>query len=659
MNIAGLQLNVVVGDIAGNVEMAKAAINNVRNADLIVLSEMFVTGYPPRDLLLWDDFVEENIAATARLIAFTKEIPATCVFGCVETNPADGAKGLFNTLIVARGGKVLQRRYKSTLPTYDVFSERRYFEPGKPEDVQPVEIQLLDGTTAVVGFINCEEAWNDAEFWTRHEYNFDPVDLMVRRGAKHIVCINASPWRYAPTGADMGLTASAEESVAALRRRMIRKHCLDNGVGFTYVNQVGANDDIVFDGNSFAMNERGEIIAHAHHCAEDLMVFSTEDHPIREAIFTRPIEEDLMRVMILGVKDYFAKQPFLKSAWLGLSGGIDSALVAFLGTQALGTSRVTTLGLPTEYSSEGSVTDAQKLARRLGMDYFVVPIKEAHEAHRRSFNDTLDQMRLAGRSVPCGLKPGGLTDQNLQARIRDVTLMEWCNEFYGLMLLTGNKSESAVGYYTLYDMCGGLGVIADLYKTLVKRICTYINNTSREEIIPWNTINKPASAELAPDQKDSDSLPPYDWLDQILMRFIEDHHSSKRIIADLATVENEAKYANQTRDMGKVRNLQKRHHLDLQRGDQEPMEAGPVGARHQADPPALQVRMGSPNRPQGGALMRYVVVYHRMPYDNNSPAQKIVECDEPYQAYVAVYDHLTRLGNLVDVGFGLYGMHWV
>jgi NAD+ synthase (glutamine-hydrolysing) len=555
MLIAGLQLNVVVGDIAGNVERARKAINTVKHCDLIVLSEMFTTGYPPRDLLLWSSFIEENLAAKATLVELTKGFPGALVFGYVEKTPYDGAKSLLNAVCVAQRGKVLQQRYKTTLPTYDVFSERRYFEAGAEAGILPVEITLIDGSKVPIGVVNCEEAWNAAEFWQKHEYKFDPVRLMVQRGAKHIVCINASPYRYAP-GQD------GEESVSAIRRRIVREHCVNNGVGFTYVNQVGANDDIVFDGNSFAMNASGAVTAHAHHCAEDAMVFSRPGSAgIKESIFTRPIEEDLLRVLVLGTHDYFVKQPFLREAWLGLSGGIDSALVAFIGQQAIGSSRLITLGMPSEFSSEGSVSDARQIAQRLGLDYLLAPIKAPHHAFRQVFDDALGQLgqfrrgSLNGRVTATPIADSGVPDQNIQARCRDLMLMIGANRFDGLLLLTGNKSESAVGYYTLYDMCGGLGVIADLYKTLVKRLCVYINTTAREEIIPWSTIHKQPSAELAANQVDSDTLPPYDWLDRILMLFIEEQKSTAQIYEELGTVGNEAKYAKETHDMGRTRNL--------------------------------------------------------------------------------------------------------
>ena len=553
MKIACLQLNPIVGDIPGNLAKAKQAIATVQEfADVIVLTELFVTGYPPRDLLLWHDFIDENLAAKQELVNHTANFKGALVFGYVEINNENGGKPLFNAACVAQGGKVIQQRYKTLLPTYDVFAERRYFQPGDEADIKPVELTTLDGKKIPVGIIICEEAWNDAEYWKTREYPFDPVKLMADRGALHIISINASPYRY-----------EGEKSISHTRRQMIARHCLDLGIGITYVNQVGGNDDVIFDGNSFSMDTNGDVLAHANHCEQDSMFVNLSlNRCVSPKTFTRPLEEDILRVLIRGTKDYFEKQPFLREGWLGLSGGLDSAMVGFLATQAIGANRVITFGMPSEFSSTGSVTDAQKAAERSGYDYYMAPIAEPHNAFRHVFDDVLTQMckkrstHLNGRLISGMTSESGVVDQNIQARTRDLLLMIGANKFNGLLLLTGNKSESAVGYYTLYDMCGGLGVVADVYKTMLYRLARYINATAKDEIIPWATIIKKPSAELAANQTDQDTLPPYEWMDPWLVRFIEDQQSTRQIIAEVATVENIAKYAHETNELiGRPRNL--------------------------------------------------------------------------------------------------------
>lgn len=532
MKIALVQFNPIVGDILGNTSAMLKVINNIGNsADVIVFSELATTGYPPHDLLLKSNFVDDNIQAKDRIVQATTDIKAAVIFGYAERNFVDGAKPLFNAVCVAQGGKTLQTRYKSLLPTYDVFEERRYFEPGSIDNIMPVTIAGVS-----VGVIVCEESWNDRKFWDNHEYPYDPVDILKKRGAQYIIRVNASPFRL----------QDSETSVAKFRLQMVQEQTKRHSLPGCYVNQVGANDELIFDGNSFALDGEGNIVAWATPFNPDIIAFEhnatgkydTLDE-FSSGLYDEKPEHQVLNALILGVRDYFRKQPYFAKApaFIGLSGGIDSALVAYIAVQALGPDRVVGVSMPSEYSSDHSKSDAALLARKLGIRFITEPIVDPHSALRIAIDDMncnlLEQRFGRDKFIPCK-NDTGTTDENLQARIRGMYLMALSNYHNGMVLSTGNKSELAVGYCTLYgDMCGGLAVISDVPKTMVFRIAKFINNTTHEEIIPWNTINKPPSAELKPGQFDQQTLPPYDVLDGIIERFVDNHESVAQITKEM------------------------------------------------------------------------------------------------------------------------------
>lgn len=532
MKVALVQINTIVGDVDGNLSKAEKYIQQVdKNVDIILLPELLTTGYPPRDLLFREDLIETNLEAKEKLIKLTENFESTIAFGYVERSDTDGVKPIRNAICIAHKGKVLQTRFKTLLPTYDVFEEYRYFEPGL-KTFEPVEINGIR-----VGFVICEEAWNDKDFWKHHLYDVDPVAEMVKAGAQFICCINASPYR---------------KGIAQTRRNMISQNCTKHGVAFAYVNQTGYNDEVGFDGNSFVCNKRGDIIAHGLCFTEQTITCDLADQPLPPMAYEIPWQQEVLLALQNGIKDYFDKLGIKGPAIIGLSGGIDSALVAYLATMALGKDRVIGIGMPSVFSSEGSVSDAELIAKKLGIHFVVEPIKEQHIS-----------MRKAVRNISSGLfsntfrtlfdqpfrevEDSGITDENLQPRIRGMYLMAISNYFNGIVLSTGNKSEMAVGYCTIYgDMCGGLAVISDVFKTEIFDLCKFINEIARDEIIPWNTINKPPSAELKKDQKDSDSLPPYETLDKILYRLVDEGKSPKKIYGELVTVGALVEYLRET-----------------------------------------------------------------------------------------------------------------
>jgi NAD+ synthase (glutamine-hydrolysing) len=541
MKIALAQINTIVGDVDYNLAKAEEYIKvaHQAGADVVLLPELVTTGYPPRDLLYRKDLISRNIRAKDFLVELTRTIPVVIAFGYVERTETDGMKPLYNAACIAQNGKVLQTRFKTLLPTYDVFEEYRYFEPG-PHRFEPVDVKGVK-----VGLIICEEAWNDKNFWQKHLYSFDPVSEMAKAGAEYIFCLNSSPYR---------------KGVADVRRKMIAQHCKSNHVGFAYVNQVGFNDEVGFDGNSFTMNSNGDVVSRCTPFIEVLDIVDTESaKPLPTSLLDIPWQEEVLGALRLGVKDYFGKLGFTGPAIVGLSGGIDSAIVAFIAREALGTNRILGVGMPSEFSSPGSISDAEKIAKKLGIRFVVEPIAKQHDGMRVAIDNINESLYREHASNPykratplfnrefVKCQDAGVTDENLQARIRGIYLMGLANYYNGLVLSTSNKSESAVGYTTLYgDMCGGLAVISDLPKTMIFELCSYINLVSREEIIPWNTINKPPSAELRADQKDSDSLPPYETLDAILYRFVDEAKCPREIIDEMATVTAEVKYLSET-----------------------------------------------------------------------------------------------------------------
>jgi len=497
MRIGLLQLNATIGAFDGNRARLEEAYSKAvsQGAELVLAPELFLCGYPPRDLLLREDFIQRGLDCLNTLAGSVGEVPL--ITGYVERNLKRPGRALHNAVAVIQNGKIAHRVMKSLLPTYDVFDEDRYFEPA--EKIAPIEIA---GQKIAVTI--CEDIWNDADFWPERRYRRDPIRELVDAGATLIVNLSASPW---------------ERGKETTRLAMLQRITRDEKVPLVQVNSVGANDELIFDGHSVALNAQGEVLALGASFTEDILVVDTNAKSPSPAItLSANQEEQLFRALVLGVRDYVHKCAF-KSVVLGLSGGIDSALVAVIAAEALGPARVWGVSLPSRYSSEGSLSDAAHLAKKLGIKYNVVPI----EGPVLEAETTLTEI-FAGRTPD-------LTEENIQSRMRGLLLMALSNKFGPLVLTTGNKSELAVGFCTLYgDMCGALAVIADVLKTEICALAKWINRN--EEIIPWNTIEKPPSAELRPNQTDQDSLPPYDVLDRILRHYVVDDADPKMLVSE-------------------------------------------------------------------------------------------------------------------------------
>ena len=508
MRLAIAQIDYTIGAFEANFETMAAAVARARasQVDLVVFTELATVGYPPGDLLERHEFVEANLEQLQRVARLSDDTLGILV-GFVDRNVSGTGKGLYNAVALCDGGEVVARCYKCLLPTYDVFDEARYFQPGT--DVRP-----LDFRGVKIGVSVCEDVWADPDLDGQSLYSRDPVLELIHRGAQILVNLSASPF---------------ELGKAAERRELVRRYAADSGRFFAYANQVGGNDELVFDGHSLVFDGRGEVVARAHDFAEDLLVYEVSDETlkglkgaeglpgeIRETASS--LEAEALAALELGLRDYVRKCGF-DTVLLGLSGGIDSALTAAIAARALGPDKVLGVAMPTRYSSEGSVTDAEALAANLGIDYRLIPIDGIFQSY-------LDELE----TVFAGLE-GDVTEENIQARVRGAVLMALSNKFGRLVLATGNKSELAVGYCTLYgDMCGGLAVISDVPKTLVYDLARYLN--ADREVIPESTITKPPSAELRPDQADQDSLPPYEVLDRIVEAWVEELRSEDEIIAE-------------------------------------------------------------------------------------------------------------------------------
>ena len=499
MKIGLLQLNSTIGDFAGNREKLLAAYTQAvdRGAEFILAPELFLCGYPPRDLLLRDDFVEANLAALAETAQRTGAVPL-CL-GYVEKNPLRPGRALINAAAVLQNRKIIWSTAKSLLPTYDVFDEDRYFEPARK--IEPFSFNGIK-----LGITICEDIWNDEDFWPERLYRRDPIKELLAQGASIILNLSASPW-----------SAGKEHA----RLEMLRRVARDEKIPLAQVNAIGANDELIFDGHSVALNAGGDILALGKGFAEDVLLVDLTGDGGATASYSAtshfsPMEELLFAALSLGVRDYVRKCGF-KSVIVGLSGGIDSALVAAVAAHALGAENVMGVAMPARYSSSGSLTDAALLARNLGIRYEVLPIEPVFNAMEKQLEN-----------VFAGTKPNE-AEENIQSRLRGVTLMALSNKFGALVLTTGNKSEMAVGYCTLYgDMNGALGPIADVLKTEVYRLARWVNR--EREIIPRDSIEKPPSAELRPNQTDQDSLPAYEVLDAILDLYIVKHLSKEAIV---------------------------------------------------------------------------------------------------------------------------------
>ncbi len=519
MRIGLAQINPTVGDLTANSAKILKFIERAKQqgAELVVFPELSIPGYPPKDLLLKPGFISDNIAAVQRIAEKVHGIEV--IVGYAERNKEPVGRPLYNAVAVLRDGKVAAVHYKTLLPTYDVFDESRYFEPG-PRDERENLVQV-GRDNLIAGLSICEDLWNDEQLIARRLYHQNPIADLNAAGAQILVNSSASPFV-------VGKHAFRLELFAAQVKRF--------GKPLIYVNQVGGNDELVFDGNSVAFDAAGNVIAQAKDFEEDLLIvessmggspmsLSQEKHG-RAAHATTGIES-IYKALVLGLRDYVRKCGF-KSVVLGLSGGIDSALTAVIAVDALGKDKVVGVAMPSRFSSDHSVNDAKKLAENLGIEFHIVPIKDVHDAYEQTLAPV-----FVGRSAD-------VTEENLQARVRGGILMAFSNKFNHLLLTTGNKSEIAVGYCTLYgDMCGGLAVISDVPKTTVWELSRWINKSAGRERIPQNTIDKVPSAELRPNQTDQDSLPPYDVLDAILERYVEDDETPGQIIAagyDPATV---------------------------------------------------------------------------------------------------------------------------
>lgn len=495
MKICIAQINTRVGDLDGNTDRVIQNMDRARSqgADLTVFPELAVVGYPPEDLLEKPVFVQKNLEALERIrLASSGQ---GVVVGFVSPNSSSTGRALHNSVALIDRGQIIAVRHKSLLPNYDVFDEQRYFEPSK-------EREVADFRGMKLGLSICEDSWNDKDFWNKQLYHVDPIHDLVSGGADLLINIAASPFNF---------------KKPLVRTDMFRNIAEKYRVPSVFVNLVGGNDSLVFDGCSFAMAANGTIQAAARAFEEDLVFVDFRDSSgVSLDQWPASEEEQLFSALVLGLRDYLGKCGFRKTI-VGLSGGIDSAVVAAIASHAIGPNNVLGVSMPSRYSSQHSRDDAAQLAHSLGMNFQTIPIEDTYSSFLSSLKDT-----LVGR-------PPDTTEENLQARIRGTILMALSNRYGAMVLSTGNKSELAVGYCTIYgDMCGGLAVISDVPKTMVYRLARWLNRD--RQIIPARTMTKAPSAELRPDQTDQDSLPPYDILDGILKAYIEDAREEKEIV---------------------------------------------------------------------------------------------------------------------------------
>jgi NAD+ synthase (glutamine-hydrolysing) len=491
MKIGFTQINPTVGDLRGNCELIIDAYGRLAaaGAELVLTPELALTGYPPQDLVFKSRFVPENLALLEKLHAHVGN--AALLVGFVDRNEGRG-KPFHNAAALLERSKPIRKVHKSLLPTYDVFDEDRYFEPARC-------VELFEVHGRKIGVTICEDIWTD-DYLPRPLYDVEPVRNLVEQGAEIIVNLSASPFR-------LGAPACRFEMIAAQARMYKRAIC--------YCNVVGGNDQLIFDGNSMAVNASDKLISQLAAFREDEKVVDTDSATIEFHAGKTP--EELFAALSLGVRDYFRKCNF-HSAVIGLSGGVDSAVTAVIAVDALGAENVTGVSMPSPYSSRGSIDDARSLAQNLRIKFFEIPITDAFRDFKAQFKEVFKGL------------PENETEENMQPRLRAMTLMALSNKFGHLLLTTGNKSELAVGYCTIYgDMAGGLAVISDVPKTMVYELACWINR--KREIIPTPTIEKAPSAELKPNQKDQDTLPPYEILDQILQLYVEENLSARDIIA--------------------------------------------------------------------------------------------------------------------------------
>lgn len=497
MKIAIAQINLVIGDFKHNLGRIKHYADKARelSCDLVVFSELTVSGYPPRDLLEKEDFIDANLAGLNNLVSSVNGIGVIC--GFVDRNPDNEGNELFNSAVLFENGKILHRVNKCLLPTYDVFDEGRYFEPGTKAVSFPYKGYNI-------GLTICEDVWNDQDVIQKKAYHLNPVLLMVKDGADLIINISASPFHVGKREFRWGMLGS-----------LAKKY----NVPLIFANQVGGNDSVLFDGTSAAYNREGKMTARGKDFEEDLIVFDldrSEPDRLNLHAVTGSDTESILKALIMGTRDYVTKCGF-KKVVVGLSGGIDSALTTYIATMALGKQNVSTVFMPSQYTSKENYEDTKKLVKTLGIKFRIIPIDGMFKEFLRYTSPSFK------KSEP------GIVEQNLQARIRGTILMAMSNKEGSILLSTGNKSELAVGYCTLYgDMNGGLAVISDVPKTVVYDLARFIN--ADKEYIPSRIITKVPSAELKPDQTDQDDLPNYDVLDTILKGYIEEYKSVDELV---------------------------------------------------------------------------------------------------------------------------------
>ncbi len=496
MKIALGQINPTVSDFSGNaekmIEFSRRA--QAEGAGLILFPELSVCGYPPRDLVERPSFVARNRESAERIAEATRGIAVIC--GLVTPANSDTGKSVMNSAALLQDGNIAFLQSKMLLPTYDVFDEMRNFAPAKSQELFPFCGNRMALTV-------CEDAWNDKLFWPKRLYVVDPIEALVRAGGNFVLNISASPFWIGKR---------------EVRRDMLASIARQHKVPVAMVNQVGGNDSLLFDGSSLVLNAEGKIIAQGRSFEEDLVYFDSKTLTGEMHEQVEGEEASVYSALVLGTRDYIRKCGFQK-AIVGLSGGIDSALTAVIAADAVGPENVIGVGMPGPYSSAGSIADARALAKNLGIRFELLSINGAVDAYGKTLKDVFANQKE------------DVTEENIQSRARGTLLMALSNKFGAIVLSTGNKSELGVGYCTLYgDMVGGLAVISDVPKTLVYRLSHYVN--SRRPVIPQDTLEKPPSAELRPDQRDSDSLPPYEILDAVLEDYVEDAHTAERIAAD-------------------------------------------------------------------------------------------------------------------------------
>ncbi|MFH2032701.1 MAG: NAD+ synthase [Bacteroidota bacterium] len=497
MKIALGQINPIIGDVAGN----KAKILDIyskgvkEGVDLVILPELSVCGYPPQDLIEKKEFREAVYFASVELAKATNDVGL--LFGSITEKMEEVGTGIYNSAVLCYDGKIQFVQNKTLLPNYDVFDEVRYFESAK-------DVSVYNFKNENLGISICEDIWNDADYWKQRRYEKDPVQTLVEKGATVLINISASPYAF----------GRREE-----RRKMLSVLTETDKMPLTYVCCTGAQTDLIFDGASMCFDSTGKLCLLGKSYGEDFLIFDTKINYEEVTEVEKSFEEEVLAALIFGLREYAEKTGF-KKALVGLSGGIDSAIVTYIAVEALGKENVHVVIMPSQYSSEGSVTDSQKLIDVLGISSSNISVQPVFEKVLEMLNPEFNGL------------PENVAEENLQSRIRGLYLMALSNKHNYLLCTTGNKSEVAVGYATLYgDMCGALGIIADVYKTEVYRICKYINRN--EEIIPNEIIEKAPSAELKPNQKDQDSLPPYKILDRILVMYLEEYKELKEIVVEI------------------------------------------------------------------------------------------------------------------------------